>query len=189
MYGSAAKWSHEAATPTSDFDAGPYAARLAAATWARSQDAPAGPVHVNCPFRESLAPVDLPAESELTTVAPVHLGTVAPDPAALHMIARQISGQKVLLVVGELPTDAARPVIDLAAALDAPIFADPLSNLRAGDHNLSRVIATGDTLARAGLLFERLAPDLVIRFGAPATSKALSLALARASLPPPVRRR
>ncbi len=183
MYGDAAKWAHEAGTPTSDHAPGPYAARLASAAWARSQDAPAGPVHVNCPFREPLAPVDLPDEEALTKVAPVYLGSVAPDSASLTRVAEQLSGRRVLIVAGEIPAEAVGPVTALSIALNAPVFADPLSGLRAGDHDRTRVITAGDTLARAGLLDGRLTPDVVVRFGAPPTSKALGT---RLSGQPPV---
>lgn len=174
IYGPAVKWSHEAGTPTTDYPPGPYAARLAGAAWTRSLDSPAGPVHLNCPFREPLAPIDLPQIDNLAAVAPVHQGSLIPGPAALQAVAEQLSGRRVLLVAGEMPAEAIEPVAALSAALDAPLFADPLSGLRAGHHDKSRVITTGDTLARAGLLDGRLAPEVVVRFGAPATSKALA---------------
>ncbi|MCP4223137.1 MAG: 2-succinyl-5-enolpyruvyl-6-hydroxy-3-cyclohexene-1-carboxylic-acid synthase, partial [Actinomycetia bacterium] len=101
------------------------------------------------------------------------------DLAIVEEAARAVSGKRILLLAGPLDRpqfpDAAAT---LAARAGCPIVADPLSQLRAGDHDRTHVITTGDPLARAGRLNADLEPEVVIRFGAVPTSKALSTWLA-----------
>jgi 2-succinyl-5-enolpyruvyl-6-hydroxy-3-cyclohexene-1-carboxylate synthase len=102
----------------------------------------------------------------------------------LLAVAHQIGSKKLLIVAG--PSDSpetASAIAELAEAADAPIFADPLSGLRAGQHAVERVVATGDALARAGRLDKDLRPDMVIRFGPVPTSKALWTWLAKTDVP------
>jgi 2-succinyl-5-enolpyruvyl-6-hydroxy-3-cyclohexene-1-carboxylate synthase len=62
-------------------------------------------------------------------------------------------------------------VARLAAALDWPILADPLSLVRCGPHDRARVVARGDQLLRPGPWSAAHVPGLVLRFGALPTSK------------------
>jgi 2-succinyl-5-enolpyruvyl-6-hydroxy-3-cyclohexene-1-carboxylate synthase len=68
----------------------------------------------------------------------------------------------------------------LAGATGFPIVADPLSGLRAGHHDRSRVVARGDQLARPGPWLDAHLPDLVLRTGAMPTSAPLVNMLTRA---------
>jgi 2-succinyl-5-enolpyruvyl-6-hydroxy-3-cyclohexene-1-carboxylate synthase len=94
----------------------------------------------------------------------------------LAELADRIAGaRRPLIVCGPLdepglPAAVAR----LAAALDAPILADPLSQLRAGPHDRSRILSRGDLVTRPGAWSRAHMPDLVIRLGAPPTSKPIS---------------
>ncbi|MGE5596580.1 MAG: 2-succinyl-5-enolpyruvyl-6-hydroxy-3-cyclohexene-1-carboxylic-acid synthase, partial [Hyphomicrobiales bacterium] len=137
----------------------------------------AGPVHVNLPFDEPLlAP---PAAHPLPE--PVAAGSLPgrplPSPAAedVRAAASELARRKRPLIVagpetGGLPAAA---IARLAEALNAPVFADPLSGLRTGAHDRSRICDSYDaTLRDGGALV--MAPDAVIRFGAAPTSKALN---------------
>ncbi|MDH3261266.1 MAG: 2-succinyl-5-enolpyruvyl-6-hydroxy-3-cyclohexene-1-carboxylic-acid synthase [Acidimicrobiia bacterium] len=181
LFGTAAKWFHHVATP--DPRLGRYPATLATRAWATALDLPAGPVHLNFPFREPLAPVVVPGDVEEPSGAwePRRYvpGRIEIDPAALEEIGREVSARRTLLIAGPLD----RPLFpEAAAALAArarlPIVADPLSQLRAGDHDRTHVITTGDPLARVGRFDTDLRPEVVIRFGAMTTSKALASWLA-----------
>ncbi|MDP4172219.1 MAG: thiamine pyrophosphate-dependent enzyme, partial [Bacillota bacterium] len=68
-------------------------------------------------------------------------------------------------------------VTTLAAQLNYPILADPLSQLRSGSHVSSQIIDTYDTFLRNDDAKALLKPDLVIRFGALPVSKALTIFL------------
>ncbi len=142
---------------------------------------PSGPVHLNIPFREPLVPDgDLrppqpggaePARPFTDVLAgPRTLG----DRDVSRLAERVASARRGLIVAGPqddpgLPAALAR----LAAATGFPILADPLSGVRCGPHGRSHVIARGDLLCRPGTWRDAHRPDLVLRFGATPTSKAL----------------
>ena len=176
LYGSAVKWSHDSAPPDPQADSANYSRRLATQAWAVSQETPPGPVHLNLAFRDPLAPVPTEEASSGTAgSAPiVHLGVPVATDGALLAVASQLRGSKTLIVAGPSSEPESAPAIaELAAALNAPVFADPLSGLRTGQHPMERVISTGDAIARAGHLDDALRPDVVLRFGPVPTSKAL----------------
>ncbi len=174
LYGQAPNWSHELAAPHPDLL--PYVARVGAQAWTAALAAKPGPVHINVPMRDPLAPIDRQALPPLLIPA-VEPGLMVASDTALTAVAEKIADKKVLIIAG--PSATASPgVLDLAEALGAPVVADPLSNLRNGHRN---VISIGDTVARVGLLDTDLRPDVVIRVGAPPTSKALGLWQARNS--------
>ncbi len=150
---------------------------------------PAGPVHLNWPFREPLIP-----EAQLTTTptvwgaraggrpyVDVSSGRLAPSPALLSTLTDELAhSEKGLIVCGpqddpELPAALAC----LAVRLGYPILADPLSGLRRGWHDRSLVIDTYDAFLRDARTVERLAPRVVLRFGAMPTSKSVLLYLQR----------
>src|SRR6202011_6353077 len=66
-----------------------------------------------------------------------------------------------------------------AQQLGYPILADPLSQLRCGDHDQSMVIASYDAFLRIDSFIESAQPELVLRFGAMPTSKPVLLYLKR----------
>jgi 2-succinyl-5-enolpyruvyl-6-hydroxy-3-cyclohexene-1-carboxylate synthase len=172
IYGTAAKWSLDLEPPAPGEAAPGFAAALAARLVAIALDAPPGPVHLNLRFREPLVP-EGPWPSEVEAVPTILPGRLLPPPDAVARLAGLVDGRRGLLVCGP-QDDPALPgaAAACAAALGWPILADPLSGARAGAHDLSRLIATGDPLATAGWL-GREAPEVVVRVGALPTSKPL----------------
>ncbi|MPZ99368.1 MAG: 2-succinyl-5-enolpyruvyl-6-hydroxy-3-cyclohexene-1-carboxylic-acid synthase [Dehalococcoidia bacterium] len=182
MFGSHAKWAVD--LPVSDGD--PATIRAARVTAARAAalalQAPAGPVHLNFPFREPLvdgSPLGpLPADDE---PAPIEVpgSTAQPDAETVARLAAGFAGKRGLILAG--PESRGLPVegiTALAGALGWPVVADPLSGLRAGTHRLDAVIETADALARVPEFTARAAPEVVLRFGAQPTSKPLNQWLA-----------
>ena len=185
LYGSAVRWFCEMGTHDAD-DAGLLHFRSVtcrAFAAARGEPRP-GPVHLNVPWREPLAPVaDRAAvtatsplarqgreDRPLTSVTPPARGAAS---KALDGLAERIAGSERGLIVAGRQTDPrlAPVVASLAAASGYPILAEPTSQLRLGRHDRSRVIWPYDSIARARP--ESLAPDLVLRFGDMPTSKSL----------------
>ncbi len=140
---------------------------------------PAGPVHLNLPFREPLVPGGplggLPGEPRTRVLA----GHRVLDAGALQELAGRLAGVERGLILAGPQDDPALPaaLARLAAALDWPIVADPLSLVRCGPHDRSRVVARGDLLVRAGRWRDGHLPDLVLRFGAMPTSKPVATLL------------
>jgi len=137
---------------------------------------PRGPVHINLPFREPLIP---PINRQGAAVAvPFFPADLTPSPQAIaHVSELLLVAHRPLIVCGPQPSvETARAIVDLARAWRVPVLADPLSQIRtlglddAGDVPL---VTSYDTLLRQRDWCDRLACDVVVRFGATPTSKIL----------------
>ena len=172
LYGNAVRWFHETDVPTERPGVGAEWRALASRAVAEAQGAPAGPVHLNLPFREPLVPtgdelVDAPGRSDdrpWTAHAP---GVRAPSVEMLDALAHLVADRPRGLVVagwgaGVRPTT----VLRFAEAAGWPVLADPLSNLR-----VPGTIATYDPLLRDAGFADAHRPDVVLRIGAPPTNK------------------
>lgn len=187
-----------------------YARSLAGRAVATARAVPAGPVHLNFPFREPLTPLphelasmnggeDTAASAGIpgseyadataggsaaenaresgrdTPWVTVHDALPTLSPATVRTIADALlASRNPMIVCGPQP-DArlSRPLAELASALQAPLLADPLSQLRWGPHERSAIIDRYDTFLRHADTAGRFTPDLVIRFGSTPTSKTL----------------
>jgi 2-succinyl-5-enolpyruvyl-6-hydroxy-3-cyclohexene-1-carboxylate synthase len=176
LYGRHAKWFVELPIPASP-DAGEAHARAVTAQAIEvATTSPAGPVQINLPFREPL----LPAGSLAASTSPSAAPDTAPSTRAavrldIEALASDLGGaSRALLLCGPLDVPGfAEAVARLAASCDAAILADGLSGLRNGPHDRSRVIAHHDLLLRSDRFREAHRPDVIVRFGARPTSKAL----------------
>ena len=180
MFGSHAKWAVDMPLSEGGSVVDRHAAATAVRAVALSLEAPAGPVHLNFPFREPLveeAPaVPLLAPTGITEARP---GVVTPADGVVENLAARIAGCRGLIVAGPesggLPASA---IAAVAALLGWSIVADPLSGLRTGGHDKTYVIDRADALVREPAFVARAQPEAVIRFGAAPTSKPLNLWLA-----------
>ncbi len=185
LYGDAVRWFCEVGTHEADDDGLLHfrAVTCRAYTEATGDPRP-GPVHLNVPWREPLAPI--PEEDQVTAADPlalegrgdaplnrVSVPFARADEALLDRLAERIeSSRRGLIVAGrQLDPLLAEPVTALAAAAGYPILAEPTSQLRRGSHDRSLIVSAYDHIAR-----ERapgLAPELIVRFGDMPTSKPL----------------
>ena len=187
IYGSHVKWSVDLPVPEAGVDLKGYASAVGRRAIATAERYPSGPVHLNVPFREPLAPTVVGGEEvEVSGGEGILEGVTlagAPDgwDAGRELGARVRGVERGIIVCG--PQDEpglGEAVSGVAGILGYPILADPLSQVRFGIHDRSHVVDGYDLMLRDEDLWERLAPDLVIRFGAWPTSKSLSMFLARA---------
>jgi 2-succinyl-5-enolpyruvyl-6-hydroxy-3-cyclohexene-1-carboxylate synthase len=167
MFAPYVRASHAPGAPAAGFDPA-WLHRLAAraveqATWPHP-----GPVHVNQPFREPLVPSG--AELPRPSLAPIVVDRprLLPDDDAVGDLARCLSGRRGVIVCGEQPFAAAFPgaVAALAARLDSPILAEPLSNLRFGAHDRSRLLVRYNLWLGDIPAVGEDRPEWVLRFGA-----------------------
>lgn len=180
MYGDYVKWFHEMATPEGTPPMLSYARQKAAQAFAYTEQGNQGPVQVNFPFREPLTPdftlPDIWGTEKETSIAGINrmegvknLG----EEQIQELTALFESTQKGLLVCGpEMNGNFATRVCELAQAWNLPVLADPLSQLRTGEHDKTHVIEGYDAFLRDSEIRERLQPDYIIRFGAMPVSKA-----------------
>src|SRR5262245_12238080 len=136
LFGDAVRWFHDGGVPDDHVGAGAEWRSMAARAVAASLGPPAGPVHLNLPFREPLIPtgaplVDAPGRSHgrpWTARAP---GTRAPSPPALNSLADLVHRTpRGLLVAGWGAGASPQTVLGFAAVTGWPVLADPISNLR-----------------------------------------------------------
>jgi len=135
----------------------------------------AGPVHLNIAFREPLLG-DGDAQAG-DAAPPFRIDRPRCEPAAqtLTELAALMDGRPGLLVAGPARPDEdfAGALGELAGRLDCPLLADPLSGLRCGGHDRSRVIGGYDSFLRDAGFAAAWAPDWVLQFGDAPVSKVL----------------
>jgi 2-succinyl-5-enolpyruvyl-6-hydroxy-3-cyclohexene-1-carboxylate synthase len=186
-FGSSVRWFCEVGTHEAD-DSGLLHYRSVACralATARGEARP-GPVHLNLPWREPLAPV--PVEGAVTATDPLALqgldgrpltavthidlepSTFLLDEVAGH-VGNAISG--VIVAGRRLDPGLREPLAHLARVSGFPILAEPTSQLRCGPHDRSRVVAAYDLLLRDERFARSVAPDLILRFGEMPASKPL----------------
>jgi len=141
---------------------------------------PAGVVHLNFPFREPLIPdlllPDLWTRGLIDNryrYVQVQAGTKQLDPSQAQWLIETIRGiQKGIIVCGPIDNpEFAQEVTELAAKLQYPVLADPLSQVRSGTHSKEWVIDSYDAFLRNETVKKNLKPEIIIRFGAMPTSK------------------
>ncbi|MBL3598855.1 MAG: 2-succinyl-5-enolpyruvyl-6-hydroxy-3-cyclohexene-1-carboxylic-acid synthase [gamma proteobacterium endosymbiont of Lamellibrachia anaximandri] len=134
-----------------------------------------GPVHLNLPFREPLVPKLFPKSPKSTTKRTPPEPSIIADQDQLTRIHACISKQPGLIVCGPKTFHPGFPnaVTRLAEVLEAPILADPLSQLRFGNHDLSHIISRYDSFLRNPDFRQQHQPAWVLRFGAAPVSKTL----------------
>ncbi len=181
LYGSHARWFCEMPLPEATKPALRHAAVCAVRAVEYALGPPAGPVHLNFPFREPLIPS---FDALLSVAAPVPgvvrcRGTL--DDATARSLGRRLaSARRGLVVCG--PRDDERfaaAVVRLSETLGWPALADALSGVRYGPHRTDVVLDAYDAFLRDDELADDLAPDLILRFGATPVSKALQRYLER----------
>jgi 2-succinyl-5-enolpyruvyl-6-hydroxy-3-cyclohexene-1-carboxylate synthase len=187
LYGESVRWFCEVGTHEADDDGLLHYRSIAcrALAAARGETRP-GPVHLNLPWREPLAP--LPVEGAVTATDPLALEgrdgrpltavtSIDLEPSAFLLdemaghIGDAIAG--VIIAGRQLDPELREPLAHLARASGFPILAEPTSQLRCGPHDRSYIVATYDLLLRDEHFARSVVPDLVLRFGEMPTSKPL----------------
>ncbi len=183
IYGHSPRWFSDLPEPTAGLL--PYLRSTVARALAITADPPAGPVHLNLPFREPLVPDRARIESILAAPNPQPPHVVSSRRAAGAQIITQLTSQlqaaeRGLIICGphDDPT-LAQAAARLAATLGWPLLADPLSQARRGPHVGALTIGAYDAFLRDERFAACHAPDLVLRLGAMPTAKPLLQYLTR----------
>jgi 2-succinyl-5-enolpyruvyl-6-hydroxy-3-cyclohexene-1-carboxylate synthase len=186
-FGASVRWFCEVGTHAADDSGLLHYRSVACRAMARARgEVRPGPVHLNLPWREPLAPV--PVEGAVTATDPLALegrdkrpltavtridlepSVFILDEMAGH-IGDAISG--VIVAGRQLDPELREPLAHLARVSGFPILADPTSQLRCGPHDRSHVVAAYDLLLREEHFARSVVPELVLRFGEMPTSKPL----------------
>jgi 2-succinyl-5-enolpyruvyl-6-hydroxy-3-cyclohexene-1-carboxylate synthase len=185
LFGTHAKWFVDMAEPDESPATARSAAQIGARAAALARQAPAGPVHLNCPYREPFVPLpdDVAPPWEQPGPARVSSGLRALAPEDLARLADELAGcTRGLIICGPQDDPALPPALSrLAQALGYPLLADPLSGLRSAAPPGAAPLTAYDAFLRDERLAALLRPELVLRFGAMPVSKPLLLYLQRHS--------
>jgi 2-succinyl-5-enolpyruvyl-6-hydroxy-3-cyclohexene-1-carboxylate synthase len=143
---------------------------------------PAGPIHLNCPFRE-------PFFHQGTSWKPkVSIERIAPiQPVCALRMRLDTLPSKTLLLAGpragrENPSEWAA-IAKFAQRTQLPVLADGCNPFRHADLPDCNVIAHYDRMVRNPALWNDLVPEAVVQWGEPPTSKILRQQLQGLDLP------
>jgi 2-succinyl-5-enolpyruvyl-6-hydroxy-3-cyclohexene-1-carboxylate synthase len=187
LYGDSVRWFCEVGTHEADDDGLLHFRSTACRAFAAARGEPRpGPVHLNFPWREPLAP--LAEDNAVTATDPLALAgrnsrpltavtpiDMEPSQFLLDEVAGHIAEAPIGVIVAgrQLDPELREPLAHLAAAAGYPILAEPTSQVRCGPHDRSHVVTAYDLLLRDERFRGTAAPDLVLRFGEMPTSKPL----------------
>src|ERR1700755_492587 len=162
VFGASVRWFCEVGTHAADDEGLLHYRSVACRALARARgETRPGPVHLNLPWREPLAPVPVPGAVSATEPLalrgrdgrPLRAGTgIDLEPSAFLLeemaahIGDAISG--VIVAGRQLDPELREPLAHLARASGFPILAEPTSQLRCGPHERSYVVSTYDLLLR-----------------------------------------
>ncbi len=180
LFGGHVRAFHEPGPPTADFSP-TYLHRLAARAFSESRWPLPGPVHLNLAFREPLLPaaerVEWPTPTTLPKIQLIQLasGRLMPDAGSIATVIDAIDGRPGAIVCGgaDTPPGFAEAVTALARQLDCPILAEPLSNLRFGQHERTRLSVRYEAFLRNPAFVAAHPPQWLLRFGAFPVTRAL----------------
>ena len=126
---------------------------------------PPGPVHLNFPFDEPLIPEKIEA-----IISPSITIKNMEKPEINFSIPTLEMAKTPIIIVGPMEGNThEKELVQFGEKIQAPILADPLSQLRFGTEN-KIVLSNYDYFLR----YKKINPDLVIRFGRKPTSKVLN---------------
>jgi 2-succinyl-5-enolpyruvyl-6-hydroxy-3-cyclohexene-1-carboxylate synthase len=183
LFGGAVRWFHDPGPPDSTLtgsEADPRWRALACRAVALTSGPPAGPVHLNLPFREPLLPtgaplLDAPGRAGGAPWIPTSAARPEPVGADGARLAEMVRAHpRGVLVAGWGAGVHLEPAARFARAAGWPVIADPLSQLRTDPH----AVSTYEALLRVEGFARAHRPDLVVRVGAPVTSKVANAWLA-----------
>lgn len=171
IFGTAVNYFEELAVPQESHYY-TYPRQVARKAYMKAMDTKKGPVHINVPLFEPLVP-ELSrnhfeaGRSSFKVVKPNYGGAFSCDDGN-NLLERY---ERILILAGpQIDIDEANAIRSFGAALQAPILADPLSNVR-GCSTSKVVISTYDALLEGQALWHELKPDCVIQFGQIVVSK------------------
>ena len=171
IFGTAVNYFEELAVPQ-EAHYYTYPRQVARKSYMKAMDTKKGPVHINVPLFETLVP-ELSrnhfeaGRSSFKVVKPNYSDIFACGEGN-NLLERY---ERILILAGpQIDVDEADMIRSFGEALQAPILADPLSNVR-GCGTSKVVISTYDALLAGKALWHELKPDCVIQFGQIVVSK------------------
>lgn len=171
IFGTAVNYFEELAVPQESHYY-TYPRQVARKAYMKAMDTKKGPVHINVPLFEPLVPElsrnHFEAGRSSFKVVKSNYSDIFACGEGNNLLERY---ERILILAGpQIDVDEAETIRSFGEALQAPILADPLSNVR-GCGASDVVISTYDALLAGQALWHELKPDCVIQFGQIVVSK------------------
>lgn len=189
LYGNFPNWQAELALPKPTLERLQYLRQTLIHAWERALFPSPGPVHLNLPFRNPLAPVSdpaiealqdkLPLEDFFAFINPIKVYSSLLSQKTLdHLILEDLQNcSKGLIIIGTVqpqdPHNYCQIIGQISQHLGWPVLAEGLSPLRNYQHLNPYLISTYDLILRNPHFAQKLAPEIVIQLGELPTSKEL----------------
>lgn len=191
LYGHYPHWQTELALASPEPELWTYLRQTLIYAWERTQFPRAGVVHLNCPFREPLAPVIQP---DILSVA----SSFDPEVFFAGIQASSLVKNSFFLTLPQFPKRGliiaglyqegqsekyCQAIAEIAKILDYPVLADALSPVRHFAEINPNLITNYDFILRNQDQAELLTPEILIQMGELPTSKQLRTWLTQQNIP------
>jgi 2-succinyl-5-enolpyruvyl-6-hydroxy-3-cyclohexene-1-carboxylate synthase len=191
LYGSYPNWQTELAVPVVDMGMLGYLRQTMVYAWERSLYPVAGPVHLNIPFRDPLAPIpdanvktqnfaslqsQFHPEEFFANVTKFSSTPHLPITPSLPLDDWQNSERGIIIAGVTQPQqrqEYCQAIAQLAQTLQFPVLAEGLSPVRNHANINPHIISTYDLILRNQQLAKQLTPEIVIQIGEMPTSPVL----------------
>lgn len=191
LYGHYPNWQTELALASPEPELWTYLRQTLIYAWEQTQFPRAGVVHLNCPFREPLAPITQPDILALANsfdpevfFAGIQASSLVTNSFSLTLPPFPKRG---LIIAGLYQEGQSgnycQAIADIAEILDYPVLADALSPLRHYAEINPNLISNYDFILRNEEQAELLTPEIVIQIGELPTSKQLRTWLTQQNIP------
>ncbi|MHC5776169.1 2-succinyl-5-enolpyruvyl-6-hydroxy-3-cyclohexene-1-carboxylic-acid synthase [Nostoc sp.] len=179
LYGNYPNWQTELALPSPDMGMLAYLRQTVIHSWERTQTPTKGPVHLNIPFRDPLAPV--PDGTDLSYLQsqfqPEDFFAEIANTTPFLIPQQWKECDRGIIIAGvaqpSQPQEYCRAIAHLSQTLQWPVLAEGLSPVRNYAELNPYLISTYDLILRNQQLAKQLAPEMVIQVGEMPTSKEL----------------
>lgn len=193
LYSNYPNWQTELALPSAETGMLNYLRQTAIHAWEQALFPVPGPVHLNIPFREPLAPIPELATTALKAkFSPENFfegchflpgnseeygSKISPKTESFLTDLFAQKYHKILVIAGiaqpQFPEIYCHAVAQISQSLGAPVLAEGLSPLRNYSQLNPALISTYDLILRHPEIAQKLTPDLVIQLGELPISKNL----------------
>lgn len=191
LYGHYPNWQTELALASPEPELWTYLRQTLISAWEQTQFPHAGIVHLNCPFREPLAPIAQPDILALASsfdpevfFAGIQSSSIITNSFSLTL--PQFL-QRGIIIAGLYQEgqfgNYCQAIAEIAEILDYPVLADALSPIRHYAEINSNLISNYDFILRNKEQAQLLTPEIVIQIGELPTSKQLRTWLTQQNIP------
>jgi 2-succinyl-5-enolpyruvyl-6-hydroxy-3-cyclohexene-1-carboxylate synthase len=187
IFGNFPNWQAELAVPSLDLKMLSYLRQLAVHAWEKSLWPIAGPIHLNIPFREPLAPISqeeivgimsqFKSDNFFNNIEKITFSNPPFSFPEVNYLKEWQQSRCGVIIAGptqhRYPEQYCDAIARISKSLGWPVLAEALSPLRNNASVNPYLISSYDIILRNKQLAKQLAPEIVLRVGEIPTSKEL----------------